>query len=145
MRTTRGAVFVCKNGNWMKLYPWLQYPAESNNTMCRLALLVKDIFICKGYLWNVNCARQNNSFSTPEQMFLSKCRSVWDRKCLNPGRLEPPNKMLLFRIVINNHCIKRHDNNIEAYPWRIKEETYITNKYCNRQCYIPIEHTYNMQ
>ena len=34
-------------------------------------------------IWNVNCTRQQHSFSTHERVFFWKCQSFWDRKCLD--------------------------------------------------------------
>ena len=44
-------------------------------------LLIFIYFWRKVNIWNVNCAREQHSFSTHEQVFLGKCQSFWDRKC----------------------------------------------------------------
>ena len=51
--------------------------------------------------WNVNLRGQQHSFSTHVWVFLWKCQSFWDRKCLDLRGIRTPN--LRFQAVRSNH------------------------------------------
>ena len=56
-------------------------------------------FLSKVNIWNVNCVRgQQHSFSTHVRVFLWKCQSFWDRKCLELRGTRTPN------LLINAQC-----------------------------------------
>ena len=55
------------------------------------------LYIPVQYFWSkvdisyINCVRQQHSFSTHERVFLWKCQSFWDRKCLELRGTRTPN------------------------------------------------------
>ena len=51
--------------------------------------------------WNVNLRGQQHSFSTHVWVFLWKCQSFWDRKCLDLRGIRTPN--LRIQAVRSNH------------------------------------------
>ena len=62
---------------------------------------LEDIFEVKLTFERLTVCGQQHSFSTHERMFLWKCQSFWDRKCLDLRGTRTPN--LLIHAECSNH------------------------------------------
>ena len=65
-----------------------------NSILCLIRMFthgIRYIFLSKVNIWNVNCARQQHSLSTHEQVFLWQCQRFWDRECLDLRGTRTPN------------------------------------------------------
>ena len=73
-----------------------------------------DVFLSRVNIWNVNCARATTFlFDTRTDVFLWKCQSFWDRKCLDLRQTLTPN------FQIHAQCFNHlsYQGQTFAVPW----------------------------
>ena len=71
-------------------------------------------FLSEVSIWYVNCVGNSHSYSTHERVFLWKCQSFWDRKCLDLRGTRTPN------LRIHAEC-----SNLLSYQGHTHTHTYI--------------------
>ena len=71
-------------------------------------------FWSKVNIWYVNCARATAFISTHERLFMWKCQSFWDRKCLDLRGTPTPN--LRIHAECSNHLSYQGQTSVYLYP-----------------------------